>query len=333
MIYQDKIYGEIEIKEPVVLDLIENSVLQRLKGVDQAGYSPLFFRLLSFPLQGKFSRFEHSLGVLVLLKRYGASLEEQIAGLIHDVSHSAFSHSIDYILDGGSGKDQSYQDSIFDKFIRKSEIPSILEKYGLDVDYILNEDNFPLLEKKLPDLCADRIDYSLRGLVNFKEASLDTVNHLLNNLKVKDSLWVFKDLESARQFGKLFKRLNTVYYSGLATAVMFRVIGNLLRYALEKKYLLETDLYATDDEVLSKIRNNLDSDDKLKFLWNRMDKEVKFRNDPKDYDESVFLKSRIVDPLFEVNSGIKRLSEVDKDWAKIVERESKPKQYFIKFES
>ncbi len=36
---------------------------------------------------------------MMLVNRLGGSLEEQIAALLHDVSHTAFSHVIDYVLE------------------------------------------------------------------------------------------------------------------------------------------------------------------------------------------------------------------------------------------
>ena len=95
MKYTDRIYGDVDITENVVVDIINSQAFQRLKGIDQAGYFEVYFP------GTKHSRFEHSIGCYVLLKMYGASLEEQLAGLIHDVSHSAFSHTADYIFSGG----------------------------------------------------------------------------------------------------------------------------------------------------------------------------------------------------------------------------------------
>jgi hypothetical protein len=152
MQYTDRVYGASEIVEPVILELIACPTLQRLKEIDQAGYLEPYFPGASH------SRFEHSVGVYLLLKNYGAPLDEQIAGLIHDVSHSAFSHCIDYVLAEGDIEKQGHQDNVFDDFVRKSEIPSILEKYGFDISRVLDDANFPLKEKDLPDLCADRID-------------------------------------------------------------------------------------------------------------------------------------------------------------------------------
>src|SRR3989339_677686 len=134
MKYLDKVYGESEINEPVILELIDSGAFQRLKGISQAGY----FTPFSPAGRATVTRFEHSLGVFLLLKKYGARIEEQIAGLIHDVSHSVFSHCIDYVLAGASGKEQDHQDNIFANFVKNSDILPILEKYNFDLDYILD---------------------------------------------------------------------------------------------------------------------------------------------------------------------------------------------------
>ncbi len=166
---KDRVYGDVEILESVLLEIINSPTLQRLKYIDQAGYRPLWVKSDVEIGEYENSRFAHSLGVCLLLHKYKTPIEEQIAGLIHDVSHSAFSHCIDYILEVGSEKEQNHQDNFFDSYIRKTEIPHIIKKYGFDLNYILNDENFPLKEKKLPNLCADRIDYSLRTVIIFDE--------------------------------------------------------------------------------------------------------------------------------------------------------------------
>src|SRR3989344_6307050 len=133
MKYADRVYGNFEIEEPAILGLINSETFQRLKDIDQMGYFEPHFHGTAH------SRLEHSIGVYLLLKMYGAPLEEQIAGLIHDVSHSAFSHCIDYVLDAGSEKEHNHQDNIFDEFVRTTQIPEIIKKYGFDPDYIFND--------------------------------------------------------------------------------------------------------------------------------------------------------------------------------------------------
>jgi hypothetical protein len=326
MKYHDRIYGEIEISELVILELIKTPAIQRLKQIDQIGYFEPYFPGTAH------SRFEHSMGVFILLKKYKAPLEEQIAGLIHDVSHAVFSHCIDYALDSGSEKEHNYQDNVFGIFVRKTEIPSILKKYKLDIKYILEESNFPLKERLLPDLCADRIDYSLRTAVIFNEIKKVDVEHFLENLIVENNYWVFKNFENAKKYAELFLKLNSLYYAGLPSAVMFRTVGDCLRYALQNGYITKTDLYTTDRQVLEKVKRYSSEDSKLRLLFDRMNNKIKFRNNSDDYNAHVFCKSRIVDPLCKHNGEIKRVSEIDKDWAITVKRESIPKEYFIKFE-
>jgi uncharacterized protein len=325
MKYIDRIYGEVKISEPVFLELIKSPTLQRLKGIDQGGYYEVHF-----PGTGH-ARFEHSLGVYMLLKKYQASVQEQIAGLLHDVSHAAFSHCADYYFSEGSEKKQSHQDNSLEGYIRQSEIPEILKKFNFDLDYILDDGNFPLKEKSLPDLCADRLDYSLRGIKIFSIGSQKDVDYFLAHLKTKDARWFFDDFESAQKYADFFKKLNEKYYSGLPTALMFRTVGDYIKYALKKRYISRKDLYATDKKVISKISQFHKSDKKLENFFRRMNNQVKYKNDPEDFEAHVFCKSRIVDPLCQHEGRIKRISQINPEWKRIIVQEMKPKEYFIKF--
>jgi len=324
MKYKDRIYGNFEITEPVILELINSSTLQRLRGIDQAGYFKPHFPGTTH------SRFEHSVGVYLLLRKYGTPIEEQISGLIHDVSHSAFSHCIDYVLDAGSEKEHNHQDNVFDDYVRQSEIPGILKKYNFDLEYILDDNNFSLKEKDLPDLCADRIDYSLRTAVIFEK--IKNKKYFIDNLAAENGKWIFKNFESAEKYAELFLKLNTDYYTGLPSAVMFRTVGDYLRYALLQGYISETDLYTTDKKVLAKIKPHIKTDSRLSLLFDRMNNKIGFRSDPKDYDGKVFCKSRVVNPFCWHNGEIKRVSEINSIWVDIIKQESKPKEYFLKFD-
>jgi HD superfamily phosphohydrolase len=334
MKYIDQIYGEFEITEPVILEIISSPWLQRLKNIDLAGYLVFWPKLnvnINKNSRIEHSRFAHSLGVYLLLKKYQTPLAEQIAGLIHDVSHSAFSHCIDYVLDDGSETKHSHQDNLFADFVRKTEIPGIIRKYGLDLEHILEDKNFPLKEKELPDLCADRIDYSLRDGIIFGELSEKDKNYLLENLTATAGNWVFASLEAAQKYAELFFRLNKKHYAGFSSALMFRTVGDCLKHAMQKGYISEDDLYTDDETVLQKIKKFLSQDSKLELLWERMNNRIEARQNPDDYDAQVFCKSRIVDPLFKNGKSLKRLSAADPNWKKIVKQELKPKQYFLKF--
>ena len=332
MKYIDYVYGEVEITEPVILELFNSKAVQRLKHIDQIGYRPLWVDPhINIP-EYEESRFAHSVGVYILLHNYGAPLEEQIAGLLHDVSHSAFSHCIDYILDDGNGREQDHQDNNHNAFVKNSDIPEILDRYGYDIDYILDDKHFPLKENNLPDICADRIDYSFRTAVLFKVISQEEARECLSNLVTENNIWFFKDFEWAKKYAELFLKMNTAFYSGIKSAIMFRAVGDCLKYSLDAGYISYQDLYTTDQEVIRKVRKHIVSDHKLANLWARMNNQIKAKNDKDDYVSEVFCKSRVVNPLFRENNVLQRLSDKNKNWSEIVIKESTPKHYYLKFE-
>lgn len=325
MKYTDRLYGTIEITEPVILDLIRSNALQRLIGIDQAGYFDVYVP------NTHHTRFEHSLGVYILLKNNGASPLEQIAGLIHDVSHSAFSHCIDYVFGAEKQKTHIHQDSMFSDFVIKSDIPKILRLYNMDTSYILDEHHFPLKEKELPDLCADRIDYSLRTAIVYKVITKTELQYFLHHLQTIKTQWVFDSYASAQTYADLFRTLNNDYYSGLLSVTMFYTVGQYVKYALEKHYTNWKTLYTTDERVVKQINHRLKSDKHLQQLWERMNNKIKVINDPKKYESKVYVKSRLVDPLFQEQGKIMRVSDKNKKWKTIIEVESKPKAYFLRF--
>ena len=326
MIYKDRVYGKIKISEPVILDIISCPSLQRLKKISQWGYPKHFYP------KATHSRFDHSIGVYLLLKKFKAPLEEQIAGLIHDVSHAAFSHIIDYILDSGSQTHHTHQDNIFKKFVNKTDLPAILKKYGYKPNYITNDKNFPLKESNLPNLCADRIDYLLRDTVVIGELTRKKAQYFLNNLHIHNKKWVFKKLDAAQSFTQLFLKMNTQYYSSIETTVVFRTVGDYLKLALEEKYISRQDLYTTDKVILNKVRKFHPKDKKLKLLFNRMENKVPFKNNPNSSScLHTFCKSRMVNPLVLDKQSVKRLSKINPVWKKIISKELNPKEYFLEF--
>lgn len=326
MYYTDSVYGTSEIEEPLLLELINSPTLQRLKGIDQAGYFSPYFPGTSR------SRFDHSLGVYLLLKKYWAPLEEQVAGLIHDVSHGTFSHCLDYIFEEWNQKKQDHQDNIFDEFIKKTDIPAILIKHWFSLENVLDDNRHPLKENNLPDICADRIDYSLRDALKYMVCSSTEITYILDHLIVKDYQRIFTDFASAKKYTDIFYRLNETYYAGVESAIMFQTVKDCLYYSWQQWYLDIDDFYTTDNQLLDKVITHIETDAQLSIYWERMNNKIPCKNDPDNYEFHVFCKSRLVDPLFIDGNEIKRVSDVDIEWKTIIQTAPKYKEYFLKFE-
>lgn len=84
----DDLYGSYKL-EPVLQELIETKEMQRLKKVQQGGAT-----IFANP-KWNTTRFEHSIGTMLCMKLLGQPLDVQIHVLLHDVSHTAFSHVVD----------------------------------------------------------------------------------------------------------------------------------------------------------------------------------------------------------------------------------------------
>jgi len=307
MVYHDRIYGEINIEEPVILELIESRPLQRLKGIAQYGIPDEFYHLSGY------NRFEHSVGVMLLLKKLDAKLEEQIAGLLHDVSHTAFSHVFDWIYGGGETED--HQDKTHKGFILKSEIPQIIKKYNLNSSRILQIENYKLLEQEIPALCADRIDYAFRdGLWGNKSAIQDCLNSLINfNGNI-----VFTNLGIAEFFARNYLKCQAEHWGGYEAVGRYRYFSQVLKEALDKNILSIEDFYQDDNFVVRKIYESKDSNlvgplEKLKR------KQVEKPNLSKE--QILKKKFRFVDPTILQNGKIFTLSSISPEFERFLENQ------------
>ena len=324
----DIVFGETEVTEPVLLQLLSAPELTRLKHISSAGYYPA---VAGFHHEQN-SRWAHSVGVFMLLRRAGATLEEQIAGLLHDVSHSAFSHTIDYISkDNKSQKLQNGQDKIHNSFVKSSSLAAILQHHGFDVDYILDDSRFPLKENNLPDICADRLDYALRQAYIFRQLDLEQIRHIVSSLKIYDGSFVFASPEAALHYANAFSWLNENCWSGLASAVMFSVSAQMFRRAIEQGCVSMSDFYEFDDDyIIAKIEAALPKDSKLHYYYSLLQREPeRFANYANEDIEPVFLKNRIVNPQVCIRNGCVRLSELSRTYKEKINNLPPFKEYRI----
>jgi len=299
VIINDPVYGKVKINPPAIVELIKSSPMQRLKKIAQLGLPKKYYFESKY-----FSRFEHSVGTMLLLKLLNASEKEQIAGLLHDVSHTAFSHVIDYLV--GSTKKENFQDRQHKRFIKSKELSSILKKYGYNPEEIFNYKNFGLLERDLPDACADRIDYTLRELP--KNQRKEIVKHL----STSDGKIIFTNRRVAHQFALLYIDRNVNNWASFEAVSRYRIFSGLLRYALNKKYINFKDLWEYDEFVLKKLKK---SKDERIYLVLKILQNKSLKNLPLE-ERSIHKKFRRIDPLFIENGKVFRLSDVDKKFAK-----------------
>jgi len=306
MMIHDNIYGTTKITELVLLELIASKPILRLKKISQYGVPDEFY---FYP---GYSRYEHSVGVMILLRKLGAGLEEQIAGLLHDVSHFAFSHTAEWIFKKAGDIEEDFHDFLKREFVEKTEIPAILKKHGFDIDYLLDEGNFPLLERDIPDLCADRIDYVIRQFKYFENPAI--VDGILKSLIVVDNKIAFNDKKVAREFAEGFVILQTTRWADEKSVKIIHLLVETFRLALDKGIIKEADFHRDDDFILAKLKSS-----KSKEILNILN-TLSLRDQTliKKRGETVYKKFRHVDPMVFANGPLKRLSEVDPEFKAVL---------------
>lgn len=298
---KDRVYGTVSITEPVLLELIDSAPVQRLKRINQAGASQYVIEGLNV------TRYEHSVGVMILLRKLGASIEEQTAGLLHDVPHTAFSHVIDHVFTENN-HDHEFHERFHEQIIMQSEVPAILEKHGFSVERLLDEKNFLLLERSSPDLCADRIDYALRDCLAIG-GSQETINEIAAALTVKDNEIIMSNKETAQLFAEEFLRMDTELWADPRGVTIFEILADALRRALDKNILTEDDLFLDDATVFAKLQDAQD-----KHITERLamlNPNLEIEENPEDFDFYGKTKPRYIDPKFVQGEKVLRVSDVD----------------------
>jgi HD superfamily phosphohydrolase len=309
VIIRDRLYGKFEVSEPVLLELVVSKPVQRLKKIEQLGLPYRYY-----PWSG-FSRYEHSVGVMLLLRRFNASVEEQVAGLLHDVGHLAFSHLSDWIF--GSLKDEESHEQISHKLIHGREIGSILSRYGLDPSRISDKERSTLLEQRAPDLCADRIDYVLRE--SWSNLGQNIAPKTLKNLIIPEDKFVFNSVESADLFAKSMLGLQRNHWGHPDAFRRYHLFADILRLAMKVGTISESDFYTHDEAILLKLEKSRDLNIKKGLSL------LKLKRLPIPQSGRIIRKKfRFSDPLVLDRKGtLRRLSELDPSFKQFLTREKR----------
>ena len=301
MIITNRIYGEEVIDTPVLLELLVHPAVLRLKGVHQHGLPERYWA------HATFLRYEHCEGVMILLKRLGAPIEEQVAGLLHDVSHMTFSHLVDYLFE--DYQDEQVHEGLFSKHIQASGLADVLCKHGLDPIQIGERKRFPLLEQAAPDLCADRVDYTLRELTPEK------VNRFLPHLINHEGRIVFDNKDAASEFALIYQKLNTTYWGSFECRTRFVIGSIMLKRAMEIEIITKDDLWTEDEMVLAKIEPSKDVAIERCLSLLREKRLDHYEKDTKPTPK----KFRWIDPLVLCNGKLERVTAFDTTFGQVVQ--------------
>ncbi len=331
------VYGEFSIHEPVLKELIQAPVMQRLKKVHQ--YGPTYI----VGDANWYSRYDHSVGVFVLLRKFGRPLHEQIAGLLHDASHTAFSHVGDHFIaklkndrptKSYTETKDSYQDRIHKWALTQMGTDKILKKYGMSLDDVLHKNKeFNCLEAEYPHMCCDRVEYNLQGGLVRKLITQEQLNQILADLHFENGSWFFTKPKFAKQFANLSLVMTETLWGDPKGLYLYDLVSEMMQHAVNKNMFTLDDVHFSDDEHLwdiLTINNDPFLQAKTKEVFNHHNRFDLTTKD--DYDLSYKSKFRGIDPYVKQGNNLVFLSKINSDFAREYRRVKKVKNdgYFLK---
>jgi len=303
----DRVFGTYEVDEPVLVDLIQTRAMQRLKGVLQHGITGLMG--ITFPT----TRYEHSVGVMLLVRLLGGGLEEQIAALLHDVSHTAFSHVIDYVFN--QHDNQEYHEAIKLGYVAGTDVPAVLRNFGYRWQDLLEVENFGLLEQPAPALCADRTDYFLRDSLDMGLASQADIERALSHLVVWNGRIGVDDVQVATWMGTTFIAADERSWANFREVGLYELTAQALRTALQIGLLQEADFMQADAWIWERLQSS--DQPELQKQVGLISLDTQFVKDEKQADFWVSTKLRTIDPDVLVDGRFIPCSQLDRDFANL----------------
>lgn len=297
MRWDDRVYGDSTIDDPGALALIAGPTFARLGRIRQAGPSAI-----AFPFK-TVTRREHSLGVYLLLSRLGAPRRERIAGLLHDLSHTAFSHAVDFVV---ASAEQDHHERLKPEFLHRPDVEGVLIEMGYRPEDFYDDAIYPILERPLPWLCADRVDYFLRDSLATGVSTPSSVRRTLGCLVVAGRGIALTDVEVARDLAARFAEMNRDWWASPTEAYVYNEFADALREGFRCGAIVEGDMLEDDEAVLSKLRASGNPTIALK-----LDCVANFRVDRvENYRPRVAPKDRRIDPPVVVGDRVIPLSEI-----------------------
>ncbi len=306
ILYHDPVYGLADIDEPVLLDLLQTAALRRLDGVLQHGITGLI------GVTRATTRLEHSLGVMLLVRRLGGPLEEQIAALLHDVSHTAFSHVMDYVFGGHDSQD--YHEDKKEEIVAGSDLPAVLARHGYDWRDFLHEEAFPLLEQPAPALCADRLDYFLRDSPDLGLTTAGDVQTVLDHLAVHAGRIVMTDVSAARWLGYTFIAADQASWANFREVGLYELTARAIKTGLQLGAISDADIWTTDAAMWAKLCASQDPG--LRSQVELVSTRTQFVWDEAAPTFRVSTKLRAVDPDVLAGGRCAPLSALDADFGR-----------------
>lgn len=251
-----------EIYHPEMPSLLQDAALtppmRRLTGVGMncgCEYTNFPFHRNCAP----YSRFDHSVGVGLIVWHFTHDPTQAMSGLLHDIATPVFAHVIDFLH--GDHMHQESTESATGQFIEQSALlGDVLARYGLSTEAVSDYHHYPIADNDSPKLSTDRLEYTLGNGVNYGFISAEQAANLYQDLTIGTNEFsepelAFSHADDALSFAKLSLQCSKVYVSDEDRYAM-QMLAELLKDAIDGSVLQECDLYRQERDLIKKLETS-----------------------------------------------------------------------------
>lgn len=281
-------------------EIADSPQMQRLKGIGMncgCEYTsfPLFRNLEPY------SRFTHSVGVGAIVWNFTSDPKQAIAGLLHDVASPAFAHVIDF-MKGDYLVQESTEERTSSMIASSSQICEILAMLGISISEVSDYHLYPVADNDTPQLSADRLEYTMGNILNYRFGSLEDVARYYGNLVVGknergDVELCFTDSKIAEEFALKALECGKVYVCD-ADRYSMQYLAAIVKDAIHRGTVTEDMLYQTENVVIKA----LTSDKEGSLAWGKFRKLCRIERKETGGGYPVYrieAKKRFIDPFVE----------------------------------
>ena len=295
-------------------ECIETPIVQRIKSIGMnCGCEYTAFP--QFADIDSYSRYDHSIGVALIIWHFTHDRKQAIAGLLHDVASPVFAHVVDF-MHGDYLTQESTEDGTEMLIADSTELQTVLRKYELTTGDVCDYHRYPIADNDTPLLSADRLEYTIGNSINYRICTIEDAKRFYSDLIIGTNEYgieelMFKDALVAETFAKAALACSKIYISD-ADRYAMQLLSEVLRYAIEHQIIREDDLYSTEPEVIGKFL----SDERTASLWNSFCTYSRTTSAPQPKDSGcwrkISAKKRFIDPMVQ---GEGRISELSSEFA------------------
>lgn len=256
-----------------------------------------------------YSRFDHSMGVALIVWHFTADAAQAMSGLLHDIATPVFAHVVDF-LNGDHMTQESTESQTAERIRSSQQLGQILRKCELPFAAVADYHIYPIADNDSPKLSADRLEYTLGNGVNFglitkAQAAAFYADLTVGTNESGQAELVFRTPDIGLRFAQTALKCSEIYISD-ADRYAMQILSELLKQAIDGGILEEADLWQQESTVIAKLQ-----DSALSGQWQRFcGLSRMLRQDAPGSDgtwRQIFAKKRCIDPYVQGHGRVSAL--------------------------